>query len=196
MANTQAGDKRASFYKEHFEKALNFNDYIATGNPVENSRWLSNFSKLQLSDQQSKLLKSFNRQLNILVISGIWCGDCSRQCPLLAKIAAANHNIDLRFLDNNENPELRDELRIQGGTRVPVALFLSEDFNEVARFGDRTLSAYRAKASRELGVACDSGLATAEQTELAVELQEWLDQVERAQLILQLSPMLRKRYND
>ena len=119
-----------------------------------------------------------------------------RQGPMLAAIAAASPQIDLRFIDNQHSPALRDELRIAGGTRVPVALFLSEDFFEVSRFGDRTLSHYRAKAARELGNACDSGLATADGAELAEELSEWLAAFERAQLVLRLSPFLRNRHND
>ena len=92
--------------------------------------------------------------------------------------------------------DLRDELRVQGGTRVPVVVALSEDFYEVARLGDRTLSAYRRKARNELGPACDSGLVPPNEDELAAEVQEWIDFFERAQLIVRLSPMLRERHND
>jgi thiol-disulfide isomerase/thioredoxin len=194
--NNITGDPSAPFYKKHFDLALEFNKYVESGSASDKSRWLSAYQNIKLSNEQEKLLKSFKRKLNILVISGIWCGDCVRQCPILAKFAECNQLVDLRFIDNNEYPELRDRFRIQGGTRVPVALFLSEDFNEVARFGDKTLFAYRRKAERELGEACDSGLGVIDSDEMAGETKDWLEQLERVQLILRLSPALRNRYND
>ena len=38
-------------------------------------------------------------------------------------------------------PDVQQELSINGGNRVPVAVFFSEDGYEVARYGERTLSA-------------------------------------------------------
>lgn len=189
-------DKRAAFFQNYFNKAQPFTGYIGTGNPSQKERWQATLEQSRLTNHQKQLISKFKRKLNVLCMSGIWCGDCSRQGPLLERIAMDSPNIDLRFIDNQSNPELLEELRIQGGARVPVAVFLSEDFFELCRFGDRTLSAYRRKAERELGVACDAGLGTAPSSELDQELHEWLDIFERCQLILQLSPMLRARYGD
>jgi hypothetical protein len=104
--------------------------------------------------------------------------------------------LNIRFIDNQANPQLRDELRIHGASRVPVALFLSEDFFEVARFGDRQLAAYRRKASTELGDACDAGIVPPFSEELAEEVGEWFECFERLQLLLRVSPFLRRRHND
>ncbi len=89
-----------------------------------------------------------------------------------------------------------DELRICGAKKVPVVVFLTEDFFEVERYGDRTLSVYRRKAERELGPACPVILGPQDGNEAAVEIQEWLDIFERVQLMLRLSPPLRRRYGD
>ena len=50
-------------------------------------------------------------------------------------------------------PEVRDALAINGGHRVPVAVFLSEDGYEVARYGERTVSRARAKLEEALSAA-------------------------------------------
>ena len=55
-------------------------------------------------------------------------------------------------------PELRDLLAINGGHRVPVVVFLSEDWFEVSRYGERTVSIYRRLAAEQLGPACPTGL--------------------------------------
>jgi thiol-disulfide isomerase/thioredoxin len=194
--NNSPFDQKSAFFSDYFARSLPYADYRATGTPTQVERWEGFEKALELSAAQTNVIKDFTRKLHLLTLSGIWCGDCMRQGPMLQKIAAASPWLDLRFIDNNENPELRDQLRIAGGARIPVVVALSEDFFEVGRFGDRTLSHYRAKANRELGPACDSGLGGIDTKELHSELSEWLDFIERMQLILRLSPFLRSRHND
>jgi thiol-disulfide isomerase/thioredoxin len=189
-------DTRQQFFREHFERALPYEQYVATGTSAQQERWNGYGGQITVDRQTVGALREFTRRMPVLVLSGIWCGDCMRQGPMLQQIAAQCPLIDLRFIDNQENPELRDELRIAGGARVPVALFLSEDFFEVQRFGDRPLSAYRRKAQQELGAACDAGIAIGNDPTLQEELDEWFEIFQRAQLLLRLSPFLRQRHND
>jgi thiol-disulfide isomerase/thioredoxin len=132
----------------------------------------------------------------VLVLAGAWCGDCVNQCPIFDHIASSTSMIDLRFLDRDARPEVADALAINGGHRVPVVLFLSEDYREVARYGERTLSTYRRLAAEQLGPTCPTGLVppAADATRLAIA--EWLGEFERAQLILRLSPRLRAQHGD
>lgn len=189
-------DKRSDFFKAYFAKALNYQDYLATGEQSHRQRWAEHYQAIQVNTFQQELITGFVRKLNILFMSGIWCGDCVRQGPLLERIAEANKLIDLRFIDNKEHPELAEELRLNGASKVPVAVFLSEDFFELARFGDRHLNIYRRKLGEELGPACASGLIVPEKDVLNRDLQDWLDIIERVQGMLRLAPMLRRRYND
>ena len=93
-------------------------------------------------------------------------------------------------------PELRDLLAINGGHRVPVVVFLSEDWFEVSRYGERTLSIYRRLAAEQLGPACPTGLVPPAAEALAATTAEWLAEFERAQLVLRLSPRLRGKHGD
>lgn len=189
-------DKRKELWARSFAVAKPYEAYMADSPAAHQQRWQESRSRISLSPAQRQLLASFRRKLNVLVLSGSWCGDCARQCPMLAAIAEASPTIDLRFIDNQQDPELRDELRIHGAARVPAAVFLSEDMFEVARGVDRTLSVYRRKARTELGAACDTGLVAAPADEAAAELQEWLDIFERSHLLLRVSPFLRNRHGD
>ena len=94
----------------------------------------------------------------VLCLAGTWCGDCIQQCPVFDHFAQATGYINLRFVDRDAVPLLRDALAINGGHRVPVVVFLSEDWFEVARYGERTLSIYRRLASEQLGSFCPTGL--------------------------------------
>ncbi|NIA07191.1 MAG: thiol reductase thioredoxin [Actinobacteria bacterium] len=189
-------DKRSKFFKGYFAKALKYQDYLATGEQVHRQRWNGHYQAVHLIREQQELTSSFVRRLNVLFMSGIWCGDCVRQGPIVQRIAETNDLIDLRFIDNKENPELAEELRLNGASKVPVVVFLSEDFFELARFGDRHLAIYRSKLAKELGPACSTGLIVPEQDVLKQDLQDWLDLIERTQAMLRLAPLLRQRYGD
>ncbi len=152
--------------------------------------------QIRLSDPQKALLAGFVRRTHVLCLSGAWCGDCVNQCPIFDRFAIESKVLDLRFVDRDANADLRDVLAINGGKRVPVVVFLSEDFDEVARYGDRTLSTYRRLASELLGAACPTGLAVPNQSALDSATADWLDEFERVELLLRLSPKLRERHGD
>jgi len=173
---------------------LGFLDRHAT--PAQRARWDAMHDRVRLSAGQTSLLGGFVRRMPVLVLAGAWCGDCVNQCPFFDHFAAASPAIDLRLLDRDARPAVAEALAINGGHRVPSVLFLSEDFREVARYGERTLSTYRRLAADQIGPACPTGLVGPDEDALSSALSEWLDEFERAQLILRLSPRLRMKYQD
>ncbi len=189
-------DKRSEFWKSLFEQATNYEEYLAKGDQSKVPRWRDSEKRIpDLLEGQLKRIRGYDRELNVLVYTGIWCGDCSRQGPLLKEITdAIGDEANLRFLEREVSPELMDELRIVGATRVPIVVFLSEDFWEMARFGERTLSIYRAKAAREIGREFDAGILSPKARDR--ELADWVDIFERVLIMLRLSPPLRKRHGD
>jgi hypothetical protein len=189
-------DLHQGFWREQFQRAREWGDYLAVSEEKHRDRWLQAMARTHPTAEQAHLLGSFTRQINLLVLSGVWCGDCVRQGPIYKLLADAAPTLALRLADRDEQPELTDMLRVNGAKKVPVAVFLSEDFFEVARFGDRTLSIYRAKAHRDLGPSCETGIVPPDADALATEVQEWVDIAERVHLILRTAPMLRQRYGD
>jgi len=171
-----------------------FLDQYAT--PAQRSRWDAMHARFSLTVEQEKLLAGFARRMPVICLAGAWCGDCVNQCPAFDLFARAASQIDLRFLDRDVKPFLRDLLAINGGQRVPVVVFLSEDWFEAARFGERTVSIYRRMAAEQLGPACPTGLVPPSEEAIAVITAEWLAEFERAQLILRLSPRLRALHGD
>jgi len=180
-----------------FASALHYDGYLRTGTEEQQRRWNQVYAAARLTDAQRQLVNGFERRMKILVFSGVWCGDCVEQCPLLQRIAEANpEKIDLRFIERPRDGELIPELRINGGNRVPLVLFLSEDDQWCATAGDRTIHRYRALAHRKLGPHCPTGIVPPEKEELEATLADWLEEVERVQLMLRLTPRLREKYQD
>jgi thiol-disulfide isomerase/thioredoxin len=166
----------------HFDKALPYDRFLATfGTPGDKARWDRTRDAVTLSDGQRALLAKFTRRTNVLVLAGAWCGDCAAQCPVFERFAEAAPVLAVRYLDRDAHPDVQQELRINGGDRVPVAVFFSGDGFEVARYGERTLSTYR----RLAGEPPDGDV-----------VGDWLREFERVQWILRLSPRLRKLHGD
>jgi thiol-disulfide isomerase/thioredoxin len=164
--------------------------------PAHRARWDSMHERIQLDDAQRALLGGFVRRMPVLVLNGAWCGDCINQVPILDHFARSSPAIDLRLLDRDADPDVRSALSINGGHRVPVVVFLSEDFQEAARFGERTLSRYRQLAIERLGASCPTGLVPPDDDATRAVTREWLAEFERVQLLLRLSPRLRERHGD
>lgn len=164
--------------------------------PSKAENWRAIYDQVSLTDEQKTLIGGFVREMPVLISSGIWCGDCVQQLPLVERIAEANPVIKVRYLDRDEHTDLAEQIKICGGMRVPVAIFMAEDFEPVSIFGDRTLTRYRALAAKQLGASCPLPGAPVPQEELDATLQDWLDEFERVHLLLRLSGRLREKHGD
>ena len=277
-----------------FQRALPYGGFLEHyGTEEHRRRWDGVYSAIMLTDGQRELLKAFRRRMNVLCLSGPWCGDCVNACPIYQRIAEACPLIDLRFVnrarsfdanagdaasarpgtaddpgDIRSRPigrvlvklgiltaervdkallvqeekksrglnvrigdvmtdmgmissDQRDralaeqsgygsfdawdaavarELMICGGSRVPALVFLSEDWYECERFGERTLVTYREKARKKLsnieGASCPTGLMLPESQLLAANVAEWLGRFERVQWMLLTSPRLTEKHGE
>jgi hypothetical protein len=195
-----------------FSEGLNYHDFLARHSTDEHRRrWAAVYERVQLTAQQREELAGFVRQMKVLCVAGAWCGDCVNQCPIFQRFAeaapkggsagaspsqAASHSLDVRYFDRDVHADLQAELRICGGNRVPMVVFLSEDDQFLGLYGDRTLAKYRQLAVDQLGPSCPSGIAPPPQTLLDAVTQEWLNEFERAQLMLRLSSRLRALHGD
>jgi thiol-disulfide isomerase/thioredoxin len=180
-----------------FEESLPYTPFLDRhAKPDQRARWDAMHGRIHLTDEQKALLGGFVRRMPVICLAGAWCGDCVNQCPIFDHFARAAPALELRFLDRDAREDVRAALAINGGHRVPVVVLLSEDLQEVARYGERTLSIYRKLAADQLGPSCPTGIVPPEDDLISAATAEWLAEFERAQLILRLSPRLRARYGD
>jgi hypothetical protein len=159
-------------------------------------RWQRLYDQAALTEAQRTLVASFSRKMHLLCVAGAWCGDCVLQGPILQKIHESSPSVELRFVDRDVRADVQDALVLNRGRRVPVTVFLSEDFEECARYGDRTISMYRRMAQERLGPACPTGIVPPSDTYIDAVISDWVDEVERIQLMLRLSPRLRQVHGD
>jgi Thioredoxin len=65
-------------FSDQFSSALPYEQYLANGTEEQQRRWTQVYDIAQLDPQ---LVAGFEREMKMLVHSGIWCGDCVEQCP-------------------------------------------------------------------------------------------------------------------
>ena len=180
-----------------FDAALPLSPFLEHyGTPTDATRWRNALTETQITDDQRRLLGRFTREMKVLVLAGAWCGDCISQCPAFERFAEAAPVIKVRYLDRDDHADAQEELKINGGARVPVAVFFSEDGFEVSRYGERTLARYRQMVEQLVGESCATGIVRGSDPIQARAVQEWLNEFERAQWMLRLSPRLRGKHGD
>ncbi len=181
-----------------FDNGDSYQQFVASGEPEGHAeQWHTRYSQLQLSDEQRTLVAGFTRAMNVLCLTGTWCGDCALQGAAMQRIAEASPLIELRFVNRNNFPRLQMAMQVNAGYRIPVTFFMAEDFEPVARFGDRTLSRYRSMARKALpGAGAGVVLADPPADPVREVLQEVLNEFERTQLLLRLSTRLREKHGD
>ena len=183
-------------YAAEYENGFPYQEFLSKYATDEQTRRWNDFrDSVHISDDQQALLKSFVREMKVLVLAGTWCGDCVNQCPIFEKFALCSDKLQVRYFDRDAATALAAELKTCGGARVPVVVFLSEDGQFCGRYGDRTLSKYRSMASHIQGASCPTGLAVDEDLTASV-VQDWLDEFERIQWMLRTSSRLRQLHSD
>lgn len=182
---------------DKFRAGLPYTEFLVRyANESQKQRWHQVFDDVKLTPPQRDLLATFVRPMNVLCLAGAWCGDCIAQCPVFEHFAAVAPVIQVRYLDRDEHADVQRALQINGGNRVPVVVFLSEDGFEAARYGDRTASKYRAMIRGMLGPDLPTAPPSEAGTLLAHVTQDWLNEFERIQWMLRLSPRLRQARGD
>lgn len=185
------------YLKSKFDAGHSYDDYVATGSDSHRQSWGDFQGRVSLTDAQRQTIDGFKRSFHAVVISGVWCGDCSQQVPILKHIEdAAGDLLTVRYLDRDTHMDLAEKVMICGGLRVPVCLLLNEDFDFLALAGDRVLSRYRAMAAKNLGASCPLPGAPVPADEIAATVQDWVNEFERAHLMCRLSTKLRTRHGD
>jgi thiol-disulfide isomerase/thioredoxin len=183
---------------ESFQNGMAYDDFLAHyASETEKVYWQRIYESVEIAPHQSQLLRSFVRKMNVLCMAGTWCGDCAAQCPIFRRFEQnANSRIVFRLVDRDTDTRLADKLRICGSARVPHVVFFSEDGLLIGSYGDRTLSKYRELVlplSRAASLTVDAGPGGNSQSAV---VQDWLNEFERVQLLLRLSPRLRQKHGD
>ena len=145
--------------QRHLQKAMSYSEYKnlvdklltegkSTGH-VQNDELLE-YTKLNVHRMQRNektvhllpelvvLLQELPTPVYWLVLTEGWCGDSAQILPVIAMMADASPNIDLRILLRDDNADVMDAYLTNGSRSVPKLICLHQDtLEEIFTWGPR-----------------------------------------------------------
>lgn len=104
-----------------------------------NAQRMKRIDKQFIPDEELKdELKNVEDKWLWLMLAESWCGDGAQNIPVIAKIAAAAPNIELKIILRDENPEIMDAYLTNGSRSIPKLICVNaETHKEIGVWGAR-----------------------------------------------------------
>lgn len=123
---------------------------------------------VKLNEDMQATIAGITRPQTWLVITEAWCGDAAQIVPLLAKIADASPNIELKLILRDQHLEVMDAYLTDGARSIPKLIALdSETLEEIGVWGPRPTTAHEMVMERKKNNNGESYL------EFATRLHGW-----------------------
>lgn len=147
-------------------KSISYADYQATGQALFAENKTSptdvapaapkmleytnlNFARMSRLDKTIKIgaplqavISQIKKPIVLLVIAEVWCGDAAQNLPMLAKMADAAANIELKIVWRDSNLPLIDAYPTRGGRAIPKVIVVdAQSYQELAVWGARPAAA-------------------------------------------------------
>lgn len=124
-------------YERYWDRGFTWREYLEEEVEEHEALWRGVYRKHQTPAWARERAASLPAGWKLLVITEDWCGDASNSVPVVARLAEAAPNLDLRLVKRDENPELMDRHLTNGGRAIPVVILLDEDFRPADSWGPR-----------------------------------------------------------
>ena len=122
---------------DRFASGLTYEQWLE-GMTQNKERFLANYEAAQISTKDVAFFKKLPQPLNVLVLAEDWCGDVIANLPILAKLAQASGNLNVRVFKRDQNLDIMDQYLYQGQFRsIPAFVFFDTRMNEVGRWWER-----------------------------------------------------------
>ncbi len=125
---------------QRFATGLTWKDYLAQMGDTR-ARTEENYQKATLTDEERRFLGGVGQVRYVLMLAENWCGDVHRNSPLIARIAEAMPNCELRVFFRDQNLDLTDCFLNNGYRSIPIVVFFDKDWNEIGRWIERPAAA-------------------------------------------------------
>ena len=122
--------------RERYQAAQTMEAFVAAAR--ENVElWRSTYARARVPDELVERAAALPGRFRLLVLLEDWCGDAVNTVPVIARLAEAAPNLELRVLPRDENPDLMDAHLTGSSRAIPVVMVLDEDFRELGWWGPR-----------------------------------------------------------
>jgi hypothetical protein len=142
--------------RERFENGETFDAYrkrILGEEGLTKDLLIASETGLAATEIDTPAFAALPARLRVLVLHFDACSDSADTLPILNRIERETGKIEMRIIERDDNPDLRDSHLLRGKfAAVPVVIFLDEDFNEIGHFIERPDSITRLRAERKQAI--------------------------------------------
>src|SRR5690606_30213959 len=113
------------------QAGLTWTDWLAQAESADQAtKMKERFETLQVPQQLKTKLASLSAPTHVVAIAEDWCGDVVRHAPVIARIAAEQPLVKLRFITRDHDLALFARFLTNGGEAIPKFVFLNDAFTE------------------------------------------------------------------
>lgn len=121
---------------EAYEMARTFTAFLDAAE-ANKDMWRAMVERVALHEESVARITAVRGRWRLLVLADDWCGDAVNILPVIAVLAEAAPNLELRVLGREEAPEIMDRHLTRGARSIPVAILLDEHGAERGWWGPR-----------------------------------------------------------
>ncbi len=122
--------------RERFSTAIPFTHFVRSAE-ANRDMWQVMERRARVPEEWLGRVRQLPGRWNLLVLLEDWCGDAVNTVPIIAALAHAAPNLELRVLGRDANPELTEAHLTHGSRSVPVVIVFDEEFEEIGWWGPR-----------------------------------------------------------
>ncbi|MHA2253430.1 MAG: thioredoxin family protein [Candidatus Kariarchaeaceae archaeon] len=122
--------------------AMNYEKYLTTMTDDHLKTWKEYLDKINLDDNNKRILQTPSLPINIIVFSGAWCPECALAVAVLLKMEELSSFVQLRIVDRDASIDLYEPFMPNNDKRVPVVLFCSDDYYVITSWVERSAKKY------------------------------------------------------
>lgn len=121
---------------EAYEEGRTFTEFLEAAEANRNL-WRTIVERVALHGESLERIAAVGGRWRLLVLADDWCGDAVNIVPVIAALADASPNLELRILGREEFPEIMDRHLTRGSRSIPVAILIDEHGAERGWWGPR-----------------------------------------------------------
>jgi hypothetical protein len=131
------------------ERYVDYRDRILATTGLTRDLLVASEAGLAGADIDASAFAALAEPLRVLVLHFDECSDSADTLPILDRIERETGKIEMRIVERDDNPDLRDGHLNRGVyASVPVVIFLDREFNEIGHFIERPDSVTELRAAR------------------------------------------------
>lgn len=123
-------------YSAAFQKGRTFAEFLEAAKQ-NGDLWHAITRRTSLPEGAVERVAVVGGRWRLLVLADDWCGDAVNTLPVIARLADAAPNLELRILGREEIPAIMDDHLTGAARSIPVAVLLDEDHRERGWWGPR-----------------------------------------------------------